>query len=62
VEVPHPELGRSFTYPGAPYRFEKSPWRISRRAPLLGEHEEEVLGELGLDAEAIAKLRADGVL
>ena len=62
VEVPHPELGRSFTYPGAPYRFEKSPWRISRRAPLLGEHEDEVLGELGLDAEAIAKLRADGVL
>jgi crotonobetainyl-CoA:carnitine CoA-transferase CaiB-like acyl-CoA transferase len=62
VEVPHPELGRSFTYPGAPYRFEKSPWRISRRAPLLGEHESEVLGELGLDADAIAKLRADGVL
>ena len=34
----HPELGRNHTYPGAPYRFEKSPWRISRRAPLLGEH------------------------
>jgi len=62
VEVPHPELGQSFTYPGAPYRFEKSPWQISRRAPLLGEHEEEVLGELGLDAVAIAKLRADGAL
>jgi crotonobetainyl-CoA:carnitine CoA-transferase CaiB-like acyl-CoA transferase len=62
VEVPHPELGRSHTYPGAPYRFEKSPWRISRRAPLLGEHEEEVLAEIGLDADAIAKLRADGVL
>jgi crotonobetainyl-CoA:carnitine CoA-transferase CaiB-like acyl-CoA transferase len=62
VEVAHPELGRSFTYPGAPYRFEKSPWRIARRAPLLGEHTDEVMGELGLDAEAIAKLRADGVL
>jgi len=37
VEVEHPELGRSFTYPGAPYKFERSPWRISRRAPLLGE-------------------------
>jgi crotonobetainyl-CoA:carnitine CoA-transferase CaiB-like acyl-CoA transferase len=60
--VEHPELGRSFTYPGAPYRFEKSPWRISRRAPLLGEHAEEVIGELGLGAEAVAKLRADGVL
>lgn len=62
VEVPHPELGRSHRYPGAPYRFEKSPWRISRRAPLLGEHEAEVLAEIGLDADAIAKLRADGVL
>jgi crotonobetainyl-CoA:carnitine CoA-transferase CaiB-like acyl-CoA transferase len=62
VEVEHPELGRSFRYPGAPYRFEKTPWRISRRAPLLGEHEAEVLGEIGLDADAIAKLRADGVL
>jgi len=62
VEVAHPELGRSFTYPGAPYRFEKSPWRISRRAPLLGEHADEVMGELGLDAGATAKLRADGVL
>jgi len=62
VEVLHPELGRSVTYPGAPYRFEKTPWRISRRAPQLGEHEAEVLGEIGLDAAAIAKLRADGVL
>jgi crotonobetainyl-CoA:carnitine CoA-transferase CaiB-like acyl-CoA transferase len=62
VQVVHPELGRSFTYPGAPYRFEKTPWRISRRAPLLGEHEAEVLAEIGLDADAIAKLRADGVL
>jgi crotonobetainyl-CoA:carnitine CoA-transferase CaiB-like acyl-CoA transferase len=62
VQVEHPELGRSFSYPGAPYRFEKSPWRISRRAPLLGEHTDEVMGELGLDAEALAKLRADGVL
>jgi benzylsuccinate CoA-transferase BbsE subunit len=62
ARVEHPELGRTYTYPGAPYRFEKSPWRISRRAPLLAEHTDEVLGELGLDAEAIAKLRADGVV
>ena len=50
VEVPHPDLGRSFTYPGAPYRFEETPWRIQRRAPLLGEHTHEVLGELGSGA------------
>ena len=62
VEVPHPELGRTVRYPGAPYRFERSPWRIARRAPHLGEHNEEVLGELGLDRGEIAVLRTDGVV
>lgn len=42
VEVEHPELGRSFRYAGAPYRMPASPWRISRRAPRLGEHQAEV--------------------
>jgi benzylsuccinate CoA-transferase BbsE subunit len=37
TEVEHPELDRSFTYPGAPYRFTATPWEIRRRAPLLGE-------------------------
>lgn len=46
VEVRHEELGRSFVYPGAPYRFERTPWRIQRRAPLLGEHNEAILGDL----------------
>jgi crotonobetainyl-CoA:carnitine CoA-transferase CaiB-like acyl-CoA transferase len=46
VPVEHPELGRTIRYPGAPYRFEKTPWRIARRAPRLGEHTQEVLGEL----------------
>jgi len=61
-DVEHPELERTVTYPGAPYRFEKSPWRISRRAPRLGEHDDEILAELGIDAEAIAALRSDGVI
>lgn len=48
VPVEHPEHGRTFTYPGAPYRFEKTPWGISRRAPRLGEHNDEVFQELGI--------------
>ena len=47
--VAHPELGRTVTYPGAPYRFLASPWAL-RRAPLLGEHNEEVAAALGRDA------------
>ena len=62
VEVDHPELGRAFVYPGAPYRFEKSPWRIARRAPQLGEDNAEILGRLGVDAAGLEKLRADGIV
>ena len=46
TEVEHPELGESFTYPGAAAIYSRSPWRISRRAPLIGEHSNEVLAEL----------------
>ncbi len=46
VEVEHEDLGRTVRYPGAPYRMTGSPWRILRRAPRLGEHNDEVLGGL----------------
>jgi crotonobetainyl-CoA:carnitine CoA-transferase CaiB-like acyl-CoA transferase len=62
VEVDHPELGRTVTYPGAPYRFMRTPWRISRRAPRLGEHNAEIYAELGLDGDALDALRTQGVL
>jgi crotonobetainyl-CoA:carnitine CoA-transferase CaiB-like acyl-CoA transferase len=39
VEIAHPELDRTFVYPGAPYRFTVTPWS-ARRAPLLGEHQQ----------------------
>jgi crotonobetainyl-CoA:carnitine CoA-transferase CaiB-like acyl-CoA transferase len=62
VKVEHPELGRSFIYPGAPYLFHGSPWRISRRAPLLGEHNAEVYRALGIDEGELGQLRAQGVI
>ena len=62
VQVAHPELARSITYPGAPYQFEKSPWRIRRRAPLLGEDNAAVYAELGLPPEEIDALRVRGVI
>ncbi len=46
VEVPHGDSGQSYTYPGAPYQLPASPWHISRPAPKLGEHTQEVLAEL----------------
>ncbi len=62
VEVAHPELGRSFIYPGAPYHLPASPWRISRRAPLLGEHTDEVLSEIGVSTVERQQLREAGVV
>jgi crotonobetainyl-CoA:carnitine CoA-transferase CaiB-like acyl-CoA transferase len=62
VEVEHPELGASFRYPGAPYKLTRGGWAIRRRAPLLGEDTESVLGELGVSAGEVASLRASGVV
>ena len=46
VQVEHPELQTQVRYPGAPYKLPASPWRISRRAPQLGEHTSDVLDAL----------------
>src|SRR5699024_8380421 len=42
TQVDHPELQASFTYPGAPYVMNETPWEISSRAPLLGEHNDKL--------------------
>jgi len=63
VEVEHPELGRSFRYPGAPYLMNGSPWRVYRRPPLMGEHTGQILRvELHLDSEELADLAAEGII
>ena len=41
----HPHIGEH-AYPGPPYRFSQTPWRVFRPAPLLGQHQQEVLEEL----------------
>jgi crotonobetainyl-CoA:carnitine CoA-transferase CaiB-like acyl-CoA transferase len=45
VEVDHDDLDRPVTYPGAPFSAPAAPWRIASRAPHLGEHQSEVLGD-----------------
>lgn len=46
VPVDHEELGRTVRYPGPPFRLTRTPWRIVRRPPTVGEHTAEVLAEL----------------
>ena len=62
-QVEHEELGRSFVYPGEAAIYNGSPWQISRRAPLIGEHNSEILGdELGLSRGELVLLAENGVI
>ncbi len=49
-DIAHPELNDKLRYPGPPYRLSETPWRIARRPPLLGEHNNEVLSSGGVGA------------
>ena len=61
-EVHHPVIGRS-RYSTLPMRFSGRPERFhGRHAPLLGEHNAELLGELGLTRSEIGALEADGII
>ncbi|HZT05611.1 MAG TPA: CoA transferase [Chloroflexota bacterium] len=63
VDVPNEHLGRTFRYPGGPYTLSETPWRLRRRAPILGEHNDEIYGgELGLTETELRGLRADGAI
>ncbi|MCX6021504.1 MAG: CoA transferase [Chloroflexi bacterium] len=62
VTVEHPALGAAFAYPGRPATLTETPWAIRSAAPQLGEHNASVYGELGLNAEDLAAMRAAGEL
>ena len=63
VEVEHPELGEAITYMGSPYKMTEAPWRISRRAPLIGEHNQEIYEEeLGLSKDETRLLKEAGII
>jgi len=48
IEIEHPETGK-LTYLGAPFQMAETPMRFTR-APLLGEHNEEIFSRLSLDS------------
>jgi crotonobetainyl-CoA:carnitine CoA-transferase CaiB-like acyl-CoA transferase len=61
VEVDHPTAGRTRVL-GVPYKLSATPGAVRRPAPLLGQHTDEVLRELGYDDVAIADLRRRAVV
>ena len=60
--VNHEEIGRAFAYPGPFAKFSEQPISYTRRPPKIGEHNAEVYGELGLDAQALAELQNKGII
>jgi crotonobetainyl-CoA:carnitine CoA-transferase CaiB-like acyl-CoA transferase len=61
VESEHPHAG-PMRQPRPAERFEATPAAIQRPAPLLGEHTDAILEELGVDAAEREELRREGVL
>jgi benzylsuccinate CoA-transferase BbsE subunit len=62
TEVEHPELGASLTCPGGFLKSSEEEQSIRRRAPLIGEHNAEVFGELGLKADDLLTLKQAGII
>ena len=60
VEIDHPTRGKYLTV-GNPIKMSDSSTEVTR-SPLLGEHTEEVLVQLGYGADHIAMLRAEKVI
>jgi len=61
LENTHPQAGATKTL-GCPIHFSATPTRVSRAAPMLGEHTRELLREYGYSATEIASLEATRVV
>ena len=62
ADTEYPGLSRSVPLAPTPVDLSDTPGRFRHRAPMLGEHSDAVLTELGYDAAGIAGLRARGVI
>ncbi len=57
-DLDHPVIGTQ-QYPSLPFRYASVDRWLHTPAPMLGEHNHEILTDLGLSAEEIAALEAD---
>lgn len=63
LDIEHPELGASITYPGTFAKLSETPCVIKHRAPLIGEHNLEIYeDELRLSRDEICVLKQAGVI
>src|SRR6266581_1064296 len=62
VELDHPGVEEKLAIAGVPVRLSATPGGVFRRAPLLGEHTDEVMRSLGFSAADVERLRAEQVV
>jgi Predicted acyl-CoA transferases/carnitine dehydratase len=61
THVPHP-CGVDVPQVSTPMRFADAPLQTQAAPPLLGQHSDDILGEIGYGAADIAALRAAGAI
>jgi len=61
LDIPHPEFG-SLKVPGIVPKLSKTPGEVKWLGPKIGEHNNEVLKEVGLTDQQINQLYEKGVI
>ena len=62
VEIEHPELNTKITYPREFVKSSEEACATRFRAPLIGEHNEEVYSEIGLSQQDLVDLKQAGII
>ena len=61
VDVDHPQVP-GLRVPGPPLKLTATPPTVRRHPPMLGEHNDEILADAGLDPDQISRMRQKGVI
>ncbi len=61
LEIPHPTLG-AIKQTGLPIKFSLTPGGLDRHPPLLGEHNQEILEDLGYSVAQVDKMKKNAII